>query len=478
MELSKLTLRFRNASKDDFLAIPEHEKILSKNGRVLWGWWRRTEEPTRDSLWSSLVAPFSATLISPSEDIQYEISVERVVHGIPDDLALIPSYYSEDVNRIQVWLELSSITEVPFSPELAAKIRNQTSTVFSNADVLTSEISHSRPLLLDSHSGVFVCISDVHLFDGEHSFLLPGQLPNASQSEIGEKLFTLAEAIQRDLRRFNFLSLDGVIVSGDIVSRGLWPQELVSAFFDELSERLGVHIANIFCVPGNHDFYRSDSEGEPTTPLLTYQHEHSYRLFRSQVFRVLPLEPLNYSVSFRRHDFELRVGFLNSARWTPTPNFFEYGYVGRDSYTSVLDQMNSPSKLPLWKVLVMHHHLLPVRQVERPGAGSKKPVSLSLDAVDLMDDAQKSNVDLVLHGHQHIADFAHIRRLDTHTQRLHSSGTYVLANGSAGSLQLENGQHNTYTLLTFGPAKVQCRVRIIDPAGRSHGDVFNVEIDR
>ena len=325
METS-LILRFRNASRGDFLAIDEHKQILQRNARVLWGWWRRQEEDERSILWQNLKPPFTAVLISTSEEVQFAVRVERVLQGCPPDLAIVPTYYHDEAKNISIWLEFSEIESVDFSRELAAKLANQTRTVFTLTEVIASKVSYESPLLLDAHSGVFVGISDIHLFDGEHNFLFPGLLPFSTKGDSTAKTLTLAKAIQADLARCDINKLDGVLVSGDIVSRGSWSHGSVQAFFQELSNCLNVKIANIFCVPGNHDFYKQDVD-VTDTPLVTYEHENSYRMFRSQLFNVPPLEPLNYSASYLHKDFELRIGFLNSARWTATPNFSEYGFV-------------------------------------------------------------------------------------------------------------------------------------------------------
>ena len=414
MDIPGLILRFRNASKGEFLAIDEHKKILTLHGKVLWGWWRRNEEDDRRSLWAGVCGPTRATLISASEELQYAVLIERVIVGSPSDLELVPAYYRDAIPEIQIWFELSKIDLIAFSPELAAKVRNRTRTVFTSEDILVDKVTHSSPLLFDSKTGVFVALSDVHLFEGEHNFLLPGQTPSAHKSGAVEKILTLAKAIRADLDRCDITAIDGVIVSGDIVSRGTWAQKLVEEFFRELCDCLSISMQNVFCVPGNHDFYRQDTDIDDASALVTYQHEHSYRIFRNKLFDVPIDESLNYSVSCLHKDFELRIGFLNSARWTATPNFSEYGFVGRDAYTDVLDQMNVESNLPIWKVLVLHHHLLPIRAVERPGPKAAKPVSVSLDAVDLLDDAQKARVDLVVHGHQHIPDFLHLLYLLFH----------------------------------------------------------------
>lgn len=476
MALRQLTLRFRNASAQGHVAIAEHEELLTKHGKVLWGWWKREDEDDRSELWRSLSFPLEVTLVSTSEQLQYRALVKRMELGPPSDLELVPAYYRAQARSIVTWFELSNIDEEPYEPQLASKIAGRLNTAFSQSDLM-AHVSLQETLRLSGTTGTFVCISDIHLDETEHSFLLPGQAAVAQKGlSAPEKVITLAQSIESDLKRCCAGPLDGVLVSGDIVSKGKWSLETVVAFFDNLSTALQVPRNQIFCVPGNHDFFRSSDDIVKSNPLLSYEHEHSYRAFRSQAFGVQPLEPLSYSVFYRFADFELRFGFLNSARWTPTPGFTEYGFVGRDAYLPILDKLAKDCPEDCWKMVVLHHHLLPVQSVERPSPNVDRPVSLTLDSVDLLADAQAQDVNLVISGHQHSPDLKHIRQLSG--PRISTAGTYVLTGGSSGSNQIAPRAWNTYTLLEFTKEKVRCRVRELDPANRHQGSFLDIELGK
>jgi 3',5'-cyclic AMP phosphodiesterase CpdA len=396
--------------------------------------------------------------------------------GPPNDPELVPAYYRAQANEISVWFELSEIHAEEYDRDLEVKIGGRLNTAFSRTDLL-APVSLQETLRLDGSSGAFVCISDIHLEASEHSFLLPGQTPSAHKdSAVPEKVLTLAQAIKSDLLRCGAGPLDGVLVSGDIVSKGRWRLETVVEFFQNLSEALQVPLTKVFCVPGNHDFFRSNEELAEVNPLISYDHEHSYRAFRSQAFGVQVLEPISYSVFYRFEDFEIRFGFLNSARWTPTPGFTEYGFVGRDVYMPILDRLAEATSLDCWKMVVLHHHLLPVQCVERPGPKVERPVSLTLDSVDLLADAQTQNVNMVISGHQHSPDLKHVRQLSG--PRTSAIGTYVLTGGSSGSKQIAPRAWNTYTLLEFSKSVARCRVRELDPAGRHQGSFLDIELSR
>jgi predicted MPP superfamily phosphohydrolase len=476
MALRQLTLRFRDASAPGHGAIAEHQELLAIHGRVLWGWWKREDEVDRSELWGSLSFPLDVTLVSTSEQLQYRAQVARVELGQPSDPELVPAYYRANVSSIAVWFELLSICEETYEPHLNSKIGGRLNTAFSPSDLM-APVSLQEPLRLSGSSGTFVCISDIHLDEAEHSFLLPDALPVASKDpSASERLVTLAQAIAADLRCCDAKPLDGVLVCGDIVSKGKWPLETVVSFFQDLSKALHIPLTRIFCVPGNHDFFRSSDDLDKSNPLVSYEHEHSYRAFRSQAFGVQVLEPLSYSVFYSFQDFELRFGFLNSARWTPTPGFTEYGFVGRDAYLPILEKLAKDSPVACWKMVVLHHHLLPVQCVEKPGRKVERPVSITLDSVDLLADAQARDVDLVISGHQHSPDLKHVRQLSG--SRVNTAGTYVLTGGSSGSMQIAPRGWNTYTLLEFIKDKARCRVRELDPANRHQGSFLDIYLER
>lgn len=450
--------------------------MLAQHGKVLWGWWKRDDEADRDELWSNLKFPLDVTLVSTSEQLQFRATVTRIELGQPSDHGLVPAYYRANAQSISVWFELSEIQPEVYEPQLESKIGGRLATAFSSSE-LKAVVSLHETWRLPGKSGTFVCISDIHLDESEHNFLLPGKTPTAQKgSTAPEKLITLAQAIQDDLKRCGAKPLDGILVSGDIVSRGKWSLEMVVEFFQNLSNALHVPLRQIFCVPGNHDFFRSSDDLDVSNPLISYEHEHSYRAFRSQAFGVLPLDPLCYSVFYTFPDFELRFGFLNSARWTPTPGFTEYGFVGRDAYLPILNKLEKDSPAVCWKMVVLHHHLLPVQRVESPAPKINKPVSVTLDSVDLLADVQARNVNLIMSGHQHSPDLKHIRQLSgAQTNRM---GTYVLTGGSSGSKQISPRAWNTYTLLEFSKEKARCRVRELDPANRHQGSFLDIELQR
>ena len=62
-----------------------------------------------------------------------------------------------------------------------------------------------------------------------------------------------------------------------------------------------------------------------------------------------------------------------------------------------------PIERPTFRFIALHHHLLPVGEVEAPASDG---VTLALDASVILAEAQAAGVHVALHGHQHKAKLA------------------------------------------------------------------------
>jgi predicted phosphodiesterase len=150
--------------------------------------------------------------------------------------------------------------------------------------------------------------------------------------------------------------------------------------------------------------------------------------------------------------------------------FSEYGFVGDDpeKVFEIMDRARDYSK-----ILVLHHHVLPVYEREVLAKGNQ--ISLTLDAASIMRRAQEVGVDVVLHGHQHSAklmDFASWSAEMEGKFRSMQKKIRVVAGGSAGarSDRLPAGETNTYGLLDISTPNLDLRLRRIYPMGRLGDD--------
>jgi 3',5'-cyclic AMP phosphodiesterase CpdA len=205
--------------------------------------------------------------------------------------------------------------------------------------------------------------------------------------------------------------ISAVIISGDIVTRGGWDRtyrfgtseilglQAAQLFLEDLSNTLDVPPEYFFMVPGNHDIVRQTSTASAATEiLLDYKHESGFRALREEFCNIYRLAPLNYVVKLEVGAKKLLFGMLNSAYLNDQAGFVEYGFVGDDA-EHVFKMMGDTREFS--KILVLHHHVLPV--YEREVLAKNNAVSLTLDAANIMRRAQEVGVDVVLHGHQHFA---------------------------------------------------------------------------
>lgn len=476
----QLILRFRNYV-NGVLGTEEHQRLIDRFGSAWWGWWKRDDEGDRSALLRELPKPFAATLISLSEEVQFIAQVREVKIGALPDLRRVPRYYRQKASEIPAWLKVVDIEPVEFDRVLAGILSRSSHTLLTPDEL--REIREHDPAAIweiESDYNQILHLSDVHL-GVDHNFALPGE-PTSSTPDPrkSSKRISLVEAIERDLKRLKSPGIAAIIISGDLVSRCEWDHDLVLRFFSELADAMNVEKRSILFVPGNHDFYRQNERPEDLNA-IKYQHEMSYRGFLAQFHGTAPLEEINRTVriGLRRQKFDLVFGFLNSARWTSIPDFFEYGFVGKEKYRSVLDDMKRLGHRPCLRGLVLHHHLVPIQPFEQPGLPPSRPVSITLDATEIVRDAQEAGVALVLHGHQHFPDvvkISRLRRMSNGHHGLRDEDVFICSAGSCGSRELPRHEWNTYSLIEFAEDKIHCRMRMLDPEDNQAGDVINIDL--
>jgi hypothetical protein len=148
--------------------------------------------------------------------------------------------------------------------------------------------------------------------------------------------------------------------------------------------------------PGNHDILVNDPE-------VTQDFENEQH-FRTQLFEFYGYRPdLERIHQFRGEDgVSYIIATLNSSRPRDQATM-EFGYVGRDRSEPILHraaQIRDCTEGPTWLSLVLHHHILPAQQIEY--AIPDRPVSLAIDAGELVGMASDLRFDAILHGHEHL----------------------------------------------------------------------------
>lgn len=162
----------------------------------------------------------------------------------------------------------------------------------------------------------------------------------------------LADAMVEEVNR---LAPDIVAVTGDLTDMGFHDEYLEArALLDRIEcERMLV-------VPGNHD---ARNVGE-----------------------------VHFEAMFGPRNPEIRLGGVHVLGIDSSEPDLDSGRVGRERYLWIEERFAEPSE---FKILAIHHHLVPV-----PGTGRER--NIVADAGDLLRVLTGNGVDLVLCGHKHV----------------------------------------------------------------------------
>jgi 3',5'-cyclic AMP phosphodiesterase CpdA len=175
--------------------------------------------------------------------------------------------------------------------------------------------------------------------------------------------------------------VDHIAITGDLSNLALASEFAEAA--DILSE---IKDANqrVSVIPGNHDYYTNETANSRRfeqyfapyieTDLPGYRTESGYPFCQ-----------------FKNDDVAI-IG-MNSA--IPTPWFFATGEVDRAQLEATAALLDDPKVRDRFKVVMIHHHLLPF-------AHSRVEYSRRLkNAGDVLDMMRWHDVDLAIHGHNH-----------------------------------------------------------------------------
>ncbi len=325
-------------------------------------------------------------------------------------------------------------------------------------------------------------ISDVH-FGSDHGFWVDGKDPEPGGAEID-----LAGVLLEDLKAQGESRIDGLIVSGDLMTHARWLEHVDDAlrFVTKICDSLNLSRERVYIIPGNHDYewYQEDAQGAfarktlTTNQMASFAHEVHYRSFLKSFYtddQIMAGEVFEIAAE----KFRVKIGLLNYCKLVPS-KFHEYGYLSLGQIKALMKKMDAPAQEPEIRIVVMHHHISSIVPVEPPR--EKADVSVTLDAGRLIDYALDSGVGLVLHGHQHypcITRMSKTKFANFQMQRFEAdSGIYILSAGSAGVKGTRRTPNipNTYSIISLSPAESRVKIRAISPAGQDGCTVVDTSI--
>jgi predicted phosphodiesterase len=442
-----IALRFRDTTPG-IDTIAEHRAVIARAGRVGWGWWKKEFEPIEAEKIRARIddeSEIGIVLIDRTAERAYLCVCIRFVEPKAAESSIVPSYYRNHLDEIAGIFIMRSIEDLGYDEALADAIREQT--FLWIGAVADPALGHVAAAAEAPNRRYFLHLSDLH-FGKDYGFRLQEE-----DVTIGDKRLTLSECIIADLDRLNVTNqVAAVIVTGDFMTRGDWgdgPRRSALAEFETLRRRLGLEKDQIIAVPGNHDVVRYsdpdkvDVRENAVQKQANYQHETMFRTFVDELGGRDWKASLNYVRKIHLGPVDVDVCVLNSCTIAAT-QWTEYGYVGRNGLDAIADLGKLKVERPTFRFLALHHHLLPVANVEAPNS---KGVTLTLDASDILAAAQRAGVHVALHGHQHKPKIAMYQSLPLNGELL-DTPIYVVANGSAGAKneRLPVGERNTYCL--------------------------------
>jgi len=509
---STMVLRFRDLSVDD--TIGAHGHVIDQHGYVWWGWWSRPDERIPRNVFADfngriLEGPFDIFLLDSGTATLYRARVVAIVVS-PTDRPMAspepgetPGYYSG--TACKAWLKLASIDAAPDNAlrayaydeippvdyvddpagvafdgkrvfDLEEVLRRQHRTIYflrphrpGDADypvILLPTTAPSNfittPIVADSP--YILHLSDVHFNEQSHQFarISSGVRPS------------LARRLIDDLRRhYGDTPPAAIIISGDLTWRGVpeeyaWAHEFVSA----VQSAYGLDASHVLAIPGNHDITwgsadppptrrgRSGATGpRPVTP-APEKAERAYREFATRLFGVAPELGLAMGRRYLLADYSVvDIVGLHTAR-LEKPSFAGYGYVSLAELEAAARRMgwDRPKKGREMRLLVLHHHVLPVTPQESLDSEGER-YSLTLDAGEILYACLELEVDLIAHGHMHqpfAATYSRSSRANTfpgaRSLAVHGAGSVGVRRDHVG--QVGKNSFTTYEIKDNRPVVV------------------------
>ncbi|HEX2079497.1 MAG TPA: metallophosphoesterase [Longimicrobium sp.] len=458
MPPSTMILRFRDLSTAEGDTLRLHADQIQKHGHVWWGWWAKAGERVPPEVFGALLQRARADgglavwLFDSGRrqlyrallrDMEWDLAGEPI--AAPEEGKATPGYYNQGgTARYKAWFRFSEISAQPEADPAAVlqsysyeqvddffehgasrfrvfygkriasleELRQQERTIWFVRDARPDD-PQQEIRLLDSHRispGHFpeqfqqsaslnlLWLSDVHYsLDGHHAF---PAAPDAYAKP-------LADRIEHACQEFGVRDLGGIILSGDLSWRAA-PEEFAHAL--HLIRRLQTwsRLDNyqVAVCPGNHDIPFSTAPWEKggTVERSPADATREYARFYSELFYLAPNEFLSCGRKFLLGGaVPVELVCLNSSLlWQKKGVFQGHGFVGEDQLQDAARKMGwterTSEPLPL-RIVVVHHHLMPVTFREQPVA--ERSYSAVLDAEALTRWLLQHHVQVVLHGHMH-----------------------------------------------------------------------------
>jgi hypothetical protein len=529
---STIALRFRDLAGP---TIPGHRQLIADKGSVWWAWWAKPEEKTPRELLAHLVGQLEEGsdvwlfLVDSGRNQAYR-ALLKAIQVAPGGAAVpspdperTPAYYKD--GHYRVWFEFSCIEDPdPAKPddeltnysydelpegtfdanpsredfdskrvfdieELLGRHRTMYFLRPARDDdpvhkVTLGATERNAPFLtrsIEVPSSYILHMSDVH-FGAHHDF--PVESTGIRQS--------LAISVIADLRsKYGDQGPAAVVLSGDFTWLGTAAEfDQAATLIDALQSAYGLHPSRFVICPGNHDIQWTELDAAaaytPKAPVSRAKQvaEAHYRAFAAKALQLtFPAGSLAMGRRFLLSNFmPIDIIAVNSSQ-LESQHFAGFGFVSREQLLNAMRAMGwerGPEKGPKLRMLVLHHHVVPVIPQEDIGDPDAR-YSLTLDAAELLYTALEYGVDLVVHGHQHQPFSASYGRVVKDDVISRGRRLAIQAIGSAGV----KSQHippsfgrKSYCIYEIGETGVDVVVRSTSEDRTGFGSYWQYRLDR
>lgn len=479
MDTPRIALRFRD-STPDVDTISEHRRILSSQGSVWWGWWKKeSEDDGHLILTNAGLPPGLALLMDRSTRNCFVATYSKIIvkgMDFPDE-AKIPPYYRSIANDIAAWFLLTSIKTATYDETIGARFGESTLLEINSSPTPQPAARPNSTVISSRDRRCILHLTDLH-FGADYAF----RAPNSAKTIVDQKS-SLTEALIADLRRQGKADAIGaILITGDFTTRGDWNDDTRSRIIHELhalASELKLSKSAIVAAPGNHDIVRYPDGGHIDFTKVAVdrqkdsKHEREFRTFNEDLTGRHWKEPLDTVVECQLQDANVHICVLNSCKilackWT------EYGYVGVSGLDALTKLANLSVSKPTYRIMALHHHLVPVARVDVPTVDG---VSLTLDAVELLDAAEANDVHIAIHGHQHLPRLAHYRNI-LRVNQGDAKGVVIFGGGSAGvsSTRRPGDERNSYSVFEFNALKASVSARELRHDSQAGAVIFDTPL--
>jgi predicted phosphodiesterase len=519
-DVETLILRFRDLVTPRGDTIKKHKEKCDEKGSVWWGWWSKAGETIPDNTFRILKKKATSDkkltvyLLDSGQrklfeaqclDIHWEI--DHKVCGAPEkEKDNTPKYYIDQ--EYLAWFNFSDISTGPcdervlknftyigvddffedYSSKYTAFYNKRIDSIdeliqqnrsiwfirgFKKGDLThviklfdrrETEPAHFIDEYLQPISRNLLWVSDLHYsYSNDHyGFSIDCQDVVKESIEL---------RIEHALNKNGIKDIGGVIISGDITWKASKEEFELANSFTSWAKRWGKLGNYQFAIcPGNHDIAFSADPSKKKAK-ITKAPDEARAQFEDFYKELFYMKPNEYISSGRRfllgNAVPVEIVCLNSSYLTQHEDFYQgHGFLGRKQLDDAAERMGWQSNVdPLvFRIVVLHHHLLPVTFREIPVAD--RQYSVVLDAEALSRWIVEYRVRLVLHGHMHNPFMSRVSRpISIKHPDKEWFEYYVLGMGSTGAAKDHLGEigHNTIGILKFKKHNVEIKYYTIHP---------------